>query len=489
MFTDHNHEMSGAQQNGDVSVMKALNLFERPNIQDAIEREYTVEYRPSEQFTDERSPVIFNIPRQSRDFTDLRSCSMKMRFKVKHKDDDTDIEDGEQVALINMIHQTAWSQMDVTIQGVPVSSNTRLYPYKAFFKTLTRNAGDAEDSAMKSMGWCSPYADNNDSRYDSTWLEGKRLVDGNRLLEMEGPLMEDIFESERYLLNGTDMQIKLHRNLSPFMLNVHQYDAELSTPANLDMLQTRAVEAKAAYMADKDDEELKAKAEEALYLYNHVNGISKGYKVVLEAVVLKMAYVRVSSHVITAIQESLQQNPALYPHTRTEMKTVAIPEGQQQVYFDTAFSGLRPSKIVLAFVSSEGVNGSFGTDALNFEAHCVSDISIMIDGTVVQPKKLSYDEDDNAKEYVSVYMDYMSMVKKSGYQTPNVAPEEFMRHPVFTFCLEPAISGNYQHQAMKGPVSVIIQFAKALEKSVNLMMYAETPGLMQIDAARNVAVN
>ena len=86
-------------------------------------------------------------------------------------------------------------------------------------------------------------------------------------------------------------------------------------------------------------------------------------------------------------------------------------------------------------------------------------------------------------------MHYMSMVKKSGYQTPNVAPEEFMRHPVFTFCLEPAISGNYQHQAMKGPVSVIIQFAKALEKSVNLMMYAETPGLMQIDAARNVAVN
>ena len=482
--------MFGDQPNGGrVPTVPALNLFQRRGTQEAVEREYTVEYRPSEQYTDDRSPVIFNIPRQSRDFTDLRSCSMKMRFKVKHKDDDTDIEDGEQVALINMIHQTAWSQMDVTIQGVPVSSNTRLYPYKAFFKTLTRNAGVAEDSAMKSMGWCSPYADNNDSRYDSTWLEGKRLVDGNRLLEMEGPLMEDIFESERYLLNGTDMQIKLHRNLSPFMLNVHQYDAELSTPANLGMLQTRSAAAKTAYEADEDDEGLKATAEEALYLYNHVNGISKGYKVVLEAVVLKMAYVRVSSHVITAIQESLQQNPALYPHTRTEMKTVAIPEGQQQVYFDTAFSGLRPSKIVLAFVSSEGVNGSFGTDALNFEAHCVSDISIMIDGTVVQPKKLSYDENNNAKEYVSVYMDYMSMVKKSGYQTPNVAPEEFMRHPVFTFCLEPAISGNYQHQAMKGPVSVIIQFAKALEKSVNLMMYAETPGLMQIDAARNVAVN
>ena len=482
--------MFGGQPNGGrVPTVPALNLFQRRGTQEAVEREYTVEYRPSEQYTDDRSPVIFNIPRQSRDLTDLRNCSMKMKFKVKHKDDDTAIEDGEQVALINMIHQTAWSQMDVTIQGVPVSSSTRMYPYKAFFKTLTRGAGVAEDSAMKSMGWCSPYTGNNDSRYDSTWLAGKRLIDGNRLLEMEGPLMEDIFESERYLLNGTDMQVKLHRNLSPFMLYVRQYDAELFTRANLDMLRTRSAAAKTAYEADEDDEGLKAKAVEALHLFNHVNGVTKGYKIVLDSIVLKMAYVRVAPQIVTAIQESLQESAALYPHTRTEMKTVAIPSGQQQVYFDTVFSGLRPSKIVLAFVSSEAVNGSLGTDALNLEAHKVSDVSITVDGTVVQPKKLSYDENNKPKEYVSAYMDYMAMVKRSGYETPNVTPEEFMRHPIFTFCLEPTISGDFQHQTMKGPVSVNARFDQPLEQSVNLMLYAEIPGLMQIDAARNVTIN
>ena len=65
-----------------------------------------------------------------------------------------------------MIHQTAWSHMDVTINSVPVFSNTRLYPYKAFFKTLTRKVGVADDSAMKSKGCFSPYVDHkdNDSR-------------------------------------------------------------------------------------------------------------------------------------------------------------------------------------------------------------------------------------------------------------------------------------------------------------------------------------
>ena len=47
------------------------------SVQEAIEREFTMEFRPAEQFTDERAPIIFNIPKQNRDFTDLRRCSMK----------------------------------------------------------------------------------------------------------------------------------------------------------------------------------------------------------------------------------------------------------------------------------------------------------------------------------------------------------------------------------------------------------------------------
>ena len=483
--------MSGVPQDGVRMSVPELNLFQTPQLQEAVEREYTTEFRPSEQFIDDRSPVIFNIPRQSRDLTDLRGCTMKMKLRVKHNDG-TDLENGESVGLINMCHQTAWSQMDVAINGVPVSSNTRLYPYKAFFKALTRHSGTSEHASMKSMGWFSPFTGNSDARAkdkDEPWAESKRLIKNSRLLELEGPLMEDIFECERYLLNGTELHIKLHRSLSPFMLSLLYTPSSIATDANIDALkEQRDIDIRAS-LEDPDNDSLVMTADKSVREYNAAYGAKRGYKVVLEDIVLKMAYVRVYPQVISAIQKQLEQESALYPHTRTDMKTVAIPSGQQQVYFDTVFSGLRPSKIVLGFVTSEGVNGSLVTDALNFEAHKVSDISIMIDGTVVQPKKLSYDEDNNPKEYVSAYMDYMTMVKRSGYETPNVTPEEFMRHPIFTFCLEPAISDGYQHQAMKGPVSVNVRFDQALEQSVNLMLYAEIPGLMQIDAARNIAIN
>ena len=483
--------MSGVPQDGARMSVPELNLFQTPQLQEAVEREYTTEFRPSEQFIDDRSPVIFNIPRQSRDLTDLRGCTMKMKLRVKHNDG-TDLENGESVGLINMCHQTAWSQMDVAINGVPVSSNTRLYPYKAFFKALTRHSGTSEHASMKSMGWFSPFTGNSDARAkdkDEPWAESKRLIKNSRLLELEGPLMEDIFECERYLLNGTELHIKLHRSLSPFMLSLLYTPSSIATDANIDALkEQRDIDIRAS-LEDPDNDSLVMTADKSVREYNAAYGAKRGYKVVLEDIVLKMAYVRVYPQVISAIQKQLEQESALYPHTRTDMKTVAIPSGQQQVYFDTVFSGLRPSKIVVGFVSSEAVNASFAQDALKFATHDVTDISVMVDGIMIQPKKLSYDERGNAQEYLSAYMDYMTMVKRGGYEAPDATPDEYLRHPIFTFSLEPVEYSDIQNRSMKGPVSVMVRFDSELDRSVNLMMYAEMPGLMRIDAARNIAVS
>ena len=51
-------------------IWQVLTLFQTTNVQEAVEREYAVFFRPSEQVQDERSPFIFHIPRQNRDFTE-----------------------------------------------------------------------------------------------------------------------------------------------------------------------------------------------------------------------------------------------------------------------------------------------------------------------------------------------------------------------------------------------------------------------------------
>lgn len=487
MYTKRYHKMSGALRNGGRLAIPELNLFQRPDIQDAIEKEYEVEYRPSEQITDDKAPIIFNIPRQSRDFTDLRNSRLKMKLRMKHADG-TKLEMREEAAVINLIHQTAWSQIDVTINGTPVSSNTRLFPYKAFFKTLTRSNGISDEAFMKSMGWVPPYNDT-DEIVDVSYEASKKRCANSRMIELEGPLLEDIFESQRYLLNGIDMQIKLHRSLMSFML-VQHFNQE-KTDVEIKVLEDKKKSALETFLADIHNVVKEDAAEAAAIAYNIAQGVKKGYKIELVDIVMKMAYVRIYPAVIQAIQETIELSPALYPFTKTELKTVSIPTGQQQVYFDTVFNGVRPSKMLMGFVSSEAMNGTITTNPLDFKSYYVSDISLMVDGSLIQPKKFTYNMTDitDISDFTGAYTDYMKMVQRSGYGTPNISPEQFARNPLFAFSLEPGGHGEFHNQAMKGPIAIIVHFDRPLSQSVNLVLYAEMPGLMQVDAARNVAVN
>ena len=471
-------------------VMKSLNLFQGRNIQDAVDKEYMVEYRPSEQITDASAPVIFNIPKQSRDFTDLRKCRMKMRLQIVHKDD-TPLRSEEEVAFTNMIHQTAWAEVNVALNGVPISNrSSSLYPYKALFKTLMRHNEGSEDPSMRSMGWFPPYTGSSGLLgAGKPWEYAKQLCSESRVMELEGPMMEDIFESERYLVNGVAVQIKLERCSDSF-IRIQPFDFAIGYETTEDIAARLKLkeDTKADWIAHPEDEEKKQRAILKSSLYYQALGASKGYKVVLKDIVMKMAYVRVFPNVIQAVQDQIQQTPALYPITRTDMKTVSIPAGQQQVYFDTLFNGPRPKKIVMAFVSSEAVNGTIGTDPLRFGHHFVSDVGIMVDGTLIQPKKLKY-SDNHLSESVSTFTDYVQMVKASGYGAPNVTPEAFARQPIYTFALDPELNDALQQQIVKGSISIIVHFDRPLEKSVNIVMYAEMPGIVKIDAARNAVMN
>ena len=114
---------------------------------------------------------------------------------------------------INNLLQSIWSQVEVSIGGKVISSSSSNYPYKSYIKTLLYRCDNA---AMKNM-LCTElfYEDtegNHDSLNDSPFNQGaydqrKMTKDG---IEMEGFLAEDIFDVDKYLLNGIDFDLKLY---------------------------------------------------------------------------------------------------------------------------------------------------------------------------------------------------------------------------------------------------------------------------------------
>jgi hypothetical protein len=456
--------MSGDKSNGESIHIPQLDLFQRPNVQEAID-----------------SPVIFNIPKQSRDFTDLRNCKLKMQLRLKHLDD-TPLTIHEEVGLTNLPHQSSWSEVAVHINGVRVSGNTNLFPYKAVIKAYMRHNNITDAAFMESMGWR--------ALDDMFTTKGNDIGRASRTIELEGPLFEDIFECERYLLNGMDMQIKLQPTPASFRIK-ESFDTSY-TDAELSQLETKmkaaetalqtALDAGGEHQSKRDD------LKRAQLSYYSVVGHKKGYKLVLENIVMKMTYVRVNPMVINALQEQLQQQPAVYPYTKTDVKTISIPSGQQQVYFDTIFDGVRPSKVVIAMVSSSTMNGANSRDPTLFQDFYLTDINVAVDGILIQPKKMRYNATEGMAEYISAYEDFIHVVQKSGHQTPNMTPQQFSWNPVFVFALEPIIKKDVHNQVVKGPICVMAQFEKPLTETVNMIIYAEMPALMQVDAARNVAL-
>ena len=102
-----------------------------------------------------------------------------------------------------------WSQIDTYLNGKLVSLNTSYYPWKACLKLLLSNGSDIARSQLQSQLFYLDDDDVDDSdpaagtngglaqRYDFT--------KESRIFDLEGPLYEDIFRLDKYLLNGVDV--------------------------------------------------------------------------------------------------------------------------------------------------------------------------------------------------------------------------------------------------------------------------------------------
>ena len=115
-----------------------------------------------------------------------------------------------------------WSQIDTYLNGKLVSLNTSYYPWKAYLKLLLSNGSDIARSQLQSQLF---YLDDDDVD-DSDPAAGTngglaQRYDFNkesRIFDLKGPLYEDIFRLDKYLLNGVDVHLKLFRNRASFVL-------------------------------------------------------------------------------------------------------------------------------------------------------------------------------------------------------------------------------------------------------------------------------
>lgn len=252
------------------------------------------------------------------DYLDLKNSQLYVKLKVS-KIDGTALA-GEKVGPANLFLQSLFSSTEVSLQN-KVSITCNYNPYKAYIHTLLNYGQDAFSSQIQSQGWIMDDSESSGvsdpSGLNSGLFMGARWIAASGVLELQGPIVHDLFSLERFLLNQVDVKIKLYRSPDTFALLV----------------------------ADKSTE----------------------FKIEIEDIHILARKIRVTSGVLFGHSKMLEQGNALYPYIKVECRSQSIATGSTSFNWENLFQGKRPNKVIIGFVKNKALNGDHTMNPFNFE--------------------------------------------------------------------------------------------------------------------------
>ncbi len=307
-----------------------LALFQKGPTESGVQSKEWISHRPINQLTD-GSAIEFSIPGTSTTYMDLKNSLLYIKLKIV-KSDGSDITVDDEVALTNAPLHSIFSQIDLNVQQQPVNEVGNNYSYKAYIDTVLNEVDERKlscqlffvDSSGHLMDDPSTNGGNSGLYARASYTKGGKEAD------MIGSLALDLCQQDRFLLNGVPLNLKLWQSLDSFRL-----------------------------MSPHDEQK---------------------YKVVITDACLKIAVVKVNPSVLIAQSAVLKEHSALYPYTRSNIKTYAVPMGQYSFITDDLFQGAVPKKLIVGLVSSSAIHGNYAKNPYNFQNFDCNYAGFFVDG-------------------------------------------------------------------------------------------------------------
>lgn len=298
-------------------IKSELDLFALPSTQTSIEGGQWIHYKPLSSLTDD-SPIEFVIPGQSNEYIDLSQTMIHMKVKVV-KQDGNNLTDDISVGPVNNFIHSLFSQVDVYLNQKLISPPSNTYAYRAYIETLLNYGKDAKHSHLTCGLWFNDtpkYMDDLQTDNNKGLAKRKEYITNSKQLELIGHVHSDIFNQEKFLINGVEMRVKFVRSRDSFCLLTNA------------------------------DQSIKINIMEATLLIRKA---------------------KINPTVLIAHSKGLEISTAKYPITRTDVKVLTIPAGVQGKSMDNVFLGQLPKRCIIGFVSNAAFNGDLKKNPFNFQ--------------------------------------------------------------------------------------------------------------------------
>ena len=418
-----------------------LAIFQPPVINVGIERLQWLEISPISQLTEDGSVDIV-IPVSGSQYLDLKRSRIHVKAKIV-KQDGSNCEKGDIVSPVNLWLSSLFSQVNVYLQQKLIGSAGTNYPYKAYLEVLLNYGIDAKESQCQTQLY---YKDDSEAMDQTNpdkapvnpgLIWRNKLSKNSAIVDMEGPLYIDFFQTNRYLINNVETRIKLFQSKNAFRL-----------------------------MAAGD---------------------SPSYRVIITEVIFKACKVTLSPDMIAAHDETIQKTPALYPFTRTEVKTFAIPKGAYNFSLNDMFQNEVPTRVIVAFVDGSTYSGDYKKNPFNFKHYDLEFLCCYVDGQSIPSKAIQ--PNFKAGNYIEAYQNLFTGLRKESLDLGLYCSRTDFASGYSLFCFDnksELLDGSHFSNTTHGNLTLEGRFSSQLPETINVLVYASFPALLQIDQSRGV---
>jgi len=425
-------------------ITNSMDLFTIPPIQKSVEYGKYVDYHPINTIA-EGSPIEFEIPGAGEEYIDLNNSMLFVKVKVVQLNGQN-LPAGAQVAPVNLFLHSLFSQVDISLNGTPVTTASDTYGYRAYIETLLSYGRDAKQTQLTS----SLYYKDEAGKFDALHLEAgqddanpvnpgfvwrNQFIAESRSVDMIGRIHADLFFQDRYIINQVNVKVRLIRSRDIFSLM----------------------------------------------------GAAQ-HKVVIENAILYIRKVKLSAKMLFEHAEALKTTNAKYPVRRVICKSVTVPQGFYDLNHEKLFSGQLPNRIIIGLVLNTAFSGNRQHNPYNFQHFNLSEISVFADGQNVQdikPLKIDYNNRQYIRAYNTLFMGTGRLFHDEGLMIDRL---DFPQgNCLYAFDLSPDLTDDEKFDLLRtGSVRLQLKFSEQLEHPITLIIYAEYQNIIEIDSNRNV---
>ena len=420
-----------------VTTKSELDIFATPPTQTSIESGSTLCFRPISTLAD-TAPIEFLVTGSGDEYIDLAHTTLHIIAKVVP---DTAVAAGAtppDIAPVNNWIHSLFSQVDVSLNQKCISPPSNNYAYRAYIENLL-NYGDLAKSSHLTAGlWIGDEAGKFDDRINKGHIKRKELAAGQAEIELYSNLHCDIFNINKFMLNGVDLGIKLIKNKNDFHL-------QGQVPCHVEIIEAN----------------------------------------------LFVRKVKINPSILLAHARALSVTPAKYPINRVEIKTLTIGTGIQSKSIDNIFLGQIPKRCIVGMVDSQAFNGTLSKNPFNFRHFNYNYLALYVDSTQIPAKPLTPDFAKN--KYIR---SFYSLFEGSGIHFSDTGNGiSYADYPngncLAVFDLTADLSCNESHWNIikSGTLRAEIRFASALTSTITFIIFAEFDNVIEVDRNRNINID